>query len=430
MALTAQGGKIDPAVQRWWFDMPNAQRDPRTATFLLVGGLAVAGTIAGQLGATSATTYASSGNRGITTGVFLALMLLAAGVASLWTSRIAAKWGALKVFAWAQIGVATSWTIVGIIEVSTDSSLAVLLIAAPVFGVMSGATAILTPFIASSYIDTQSLASSLSRRSAVSGVAAMLGAGLGGFLIHETNPGIGIVANGLLTIPLAVFAIFVRPLAAPKQVRSHAHPMRNTLVMLGRSTQLRPLALLTLVWAIAVTPMLTMIVPILSDLNLAPLPSGAGLMLAGVAAGRLSVPYLTKRLLKHHQEFPAALWAAIWTSGFMLAFASSILLALPQFELVVWMIIGVGIGASRFTFRPLIIGAAAKSGSHGDEMSGVAALIILGTFLAPVGVLLWGFMIDAASPAAVVAFCAVAMIAAVAALAINYGQRTTLPANN
>jgi hypothetical protein len=42
----------------------------------------------------------------------------------------------------------------------------------------------------------------------------------------------------------------------------------------------------------------------------------------------------------------------------MLAFAASILLALPQFELVVWMIIGVGIGASRFTFRPLIIGAA------------------------------------------------------------------------
>ena len=176
---------------------------------------------------------------------------------------------------------------------------------------MSGATAVLTPFIASSYIDTQSLASSLSRRSAVSGVAAMLGAGLGGFLIHETNPGIGIVANGLLTIPLAVFAIFVRPLAAPKQVRSHAHPMRNTLAMLGRSTQLRPLALLTLVWAIAVTPMLTMIVPILSDLNLAPLPSGAGLMLAGVAAGRLFVPYLTKRLRKHHQEFPAELWAAI-----------------------------------------------------------------------------------------------------------------------
>jgi hypothetical protein len=79
--------------------MPNAQRDPRSAAFLVVGGLAVAGTIAGQLGATSATTYASSGNRGITTGVFLALMLLAAGVASLWTSRLAAKWGALEVFA-------------------------------------------------------------------------------------------------------------------------------------------------------------------------------------------------------------------------------------------------------------------------------------------------------------------------------------------
>ncbi len=51
--------------------------------FLFVGGLAVAGTIIGQLGATSATTYASGGNGGVTTGVFLALMLFTAGVAAL-----------------------------------------------------------------------------------------------------------------------------------------------------------------------------------------------------------------------------------------------------------------------------------------------------------------------------------------------------------
>jgi len=65
----------------------------RSVGFLFVGGQAVAGTIIGQLGATSATAYASSGNGGVTTGVFLALMLFTAGVAALWTNQMAAKWG-------------------------------------------------------------------------------------------------------------------------------------------------------------------------------------------------------------------------------------------------------------------------------------------------------------------------------------------------
>jgi len=80
----------------------------RSEGFLFVGGLAVAETIIGQLGATSATAYASGGNGGVTTGVLLALMLFTAGVAALWTNQMAAKWGGQKVFASAYIGVAMS----------------------------------------------------------------------------------------------------------------------------------------------------------------------------------------------------------------------------------------------------------------------------------------------------------------------------------
>ena len=68
----------------------------RSEGFLFVGGLAAAGTTIDQLGATSATTYASGGNGGVTTGVLLALMLFTAGVAALWTNQMAAKWGGQK----------------------------------------------------------------------------------------------------------------------------------------------------------------------------------------------------------------------------------------------------------------------------------------------------------------------------------------------
>ena len=171
-----------------------------------------------------------------------------------------------------------------------------------------------------------------------------------------------------------------------------------------------------------VIPLITMIVPILNDLDHAPLPSGAGLMLAGVAAGRLLVPYLTKRLLQRRQELASALSAAIWAAGFMIMLAASALIPLSNFDLAVWTIIGFGFGASRFTVRPLIIAAAAKSGEKRDEIVNIVTVTTIGTFVSPVGVLLWGFMIEYIGALFTVAICAVALIAVVLALA---GQLTS-----
>ena len=397
----------------------------RTVGYLTVGGLAVAGTLVGQLGATSATTYASGGSGGLMTGLFLALMLACAGTVSAWVGPIAARWGSLRVFAWTQMGVAVSWSIVGVVEIVTDTSLALLLLAAPIFGVLSGLTMILTPFVTRSYVDPSSMTSSLARRGVVSGIAAMIGASIGGFLIHATDPGIGILANGLLTIPLAVFTLTCTPLAAPKPVQSHPRPMHYLVTTLRANEQLRQLALLVVAFFILVVPMLSLIVPILNNIDHAPLPSGAGLVFAGIAAGRLLVPYLVRRVQQGRDEFAAALWVAIWATGFMIAFAISTTLPLSTFDLVVWTVIGVGIGASRFTFRPLVTDAGAKAGADGDEMSGVATLVTVGTLVSPFGMLMWGFLLDAVTAPFTIAACAVAMIAAAAVLA---GRRGRAPA--
>ena len=409
--------------------MSNKHLEPRTVGFLFVGGLATAGTTVGMLGATSATTYASGGNGGVTTGIFLALMLFTAGVAALWTNQMAAKWGNQKVYASAQVGVAVSWIFVGVFEAVTDSSLVVLLLAAPIFGIMIGVTGVLIPFIARSFVDTGSLTASLARRSAVSGIAAILGAVIGGYLIRATDPGIGIVANGLLTLPLAIFVICIRPVAALKPVRAHSSPMRDIFSRLRNNSRLQRVAVMTVAMPLLMVPLITMIVPILNDLDHAPLPSGAGLVLGGVAAGRLLVPYLTKRLLMRRQELASALWAAIWAAAFMIMFAASALIPLSDFELVVWTIIGFGIGASSYTVWTLHVSAAAKSGAERDEMVGVATVVTIGTFVSPVGVLLWGFMIEYIGAPITVTICAFALIAVVLALAgqLNSKNRGLTP---
>ena len=319
----------------------------------------------------------------------------------------------------AQIGICVAWSVVGVIETLTDSSLVVLYVAAPIFGALSGLTAVLTPFVARSYLDSASLSTSLARRGVVSGVAAILGASLGGFLIRETDPGVGILANGLLTIPLAVFVSRCSPRETHEPAQRKRNSARDMWSAVRTNPQLRQVALLTIVGVILVTPIFNLLVPILNDVDHDPLPSGAGLMLAGTAAGRILVPGIMKRLLRRTTEFSAALWALVSASAFMIAFAVSTLFLDPPIDLVIWTVIGIGLGASRFTFRPLLISVGARSDGGGDELIGVAALAVIASVASPIGTLLWGVSLDFVGATTTIALAAMATIGAVAILAVR-----------
>ena len=393
--------------------------DRRAVGFLFVGGLGVAGTMAGLLGATSAATYAATGSGGLTTGIFLSLMLAAAAIASLRVGRLTSRWGRLRVFSTAQIGVCLSWSIVGALEVLTDSSLVVLYLAAPVFGFLSGLTGLLTPFVTRSYLDSSSLSTSLARRGVVSGVSAILGASLGGLLIQQTAPGVGILANGLLTIPLVVFVNRCSPRSMQEPVQRQHSSARDLWRAVKSTPQLRRLTVLTIVAVILVVPLFNLLVPILNDVDHDPLPSGAGLMLAGTAAGRIFVPVIMKRLLRRTTEFSGALWALSAAGAFMAVFAVSTVFLEPAIDLVVWTLIGIGLGASRFTYRPLLISAGARSDRGGDEMIGVAALAVTASVVSPIGTLLWGVSLDFLGASITIAAAAIATVGAAAIVAVR-----------
>ena len=395
---------------------------PLSTGYLIVCGFAIAGTLVGQLGATSATTYAANGSGGVETGIYLAIWLGFAALSTAYVGRITHRWGRLRVFSTAQVGVAVSWAIVGIVEIVTSESLMVMWLAAPVLGVLFGVTTIVSPFVTHAYLSQTSLTVSMARRNIAAGVGAMLGASLGGVLIHATDPGVGILASGLLTIPLAVFLLARPPAQRDDDRPTTQNSARDLVDSLRSSPQLRRVGFLTASLMICLVPLFTMIVPVLNALDTSPLPSGAGLMLAGVAAGRFFVPTLVRRTLGKQSQFFGAIRALTWASGFMIVFAVSTMVSVISVDLVVWTLIGVGLGASRFSARALTIGAAADAGPPGKDISGVAALVLIGTIASPFGMLLWGVSVDYLSSPTTVGLAALVILVIAAVLARSRPQ--------
>ena len=395
---------------------------PLSTGYLIVCGFAIAGTLVGQLGATSATTYAANGSGGLETGIYLAIWLGFAALSTAYVGRITHRWGRLRVFSTAQVGVAVSWAIVGIVEIVTSESLMVMWLAAPLFGVLFGVTTIVSPFVTHAYLSQTSLTVSMARRNIAAGVGAMFGASLGGVLIHATDPGVGILASGLLTIPLAVFLLARPPAQRDDDRPTTQNSARDLVDSLRSSPQLRRVGFLTASLMICLVPLFTMIVPVLNALDTSPLPSGAGFMLAGVAAGRFFVPTLVRRTLGKQSQFFGAIRAFTWASGFMIVFAISTLVSVISVDLVVWTLIGVGLGASRFSARALTIGAAADAGPPGKDISGVAALVLIGTIASPFGMLLWGVSVDYLSSPTTVGLAALVILVIAAVLARSRPQ--------
>lgn len=390
---------------------------PLSTAYLIVCGFAIAGTLVGQLGATSATTYAANGNGGVETGIYLAILLGFAALSTAYVGRITHRWGRRRVFSTAQVGVAVSWSIVGVVEIVTSESLMVMWLAAPLFGVLFGVTTVVSPFVTHAYLSQTSLTVSMARRNIAAGVGAMLGASLGGVLIHATDPGVGILASGLLTIPLAVFLLARPPAQRDDDRPTTQNSARDLVDSLRSSPQLRRVGFLTASLMICLVPLFTMIVPVLNALDTSPLPSGAGFMLAGVAAGRFFVPNLVRRTLGKQSQFFGAIRAFTWASGFMIVFAVSTMVSVISVDLVVWTLIGVGLGASRFTARALTIGAAADASPPGKQISGMAVLVLIGTVVSPIGMLLWGVSVDYLSSPITVGLAALVILVIAAVLA-------------
>lgn len=390
----------------------DARKPPLAWAFLVVSALEVAGTVWAQLGATSATTLAGGeANGGLYTGVFLAVVGLCAGIATPFAPRLAGRFGTGRLFVCVTLLYALLRGAVGVALLSSGNPLLPLLCMAPVAGALGGLGLVLTPTLAHAYLGGTSLAHAYAVRSVASGFGASIGAVSAATVIGATQPGWGLIGSALLTAPIALLVLVRHPAGGFPAERASAKGGGGPLAHLSQSRELRRVSVLAAGVAIFVAPMISMVVPITQALRQSPLISGAGIMLAGVALGRLATPAIVSRLHRGRDDLSASLIAISCTGALMLAIALSNLLFSGRLELVVWAIIGTAVGATRFASRSLTVGAASASLGAGHGVAGVSTMALVAGISVPIGTLAWGLALSVVPPALVLCLGACGIVA-------------------
>jgi len=314
---------------------PDAQtrHQPLVWVFLLASALAVAGTLWGQLGVTSAATLSGGETRGaLYTGVVLAVLGVSAGIAIPLTPTVASRFGTQKTFVVMQLLTAAVWAALGIIVLLVDTPLIPLLVGMLFTGALTGVAAVLVPGVTRTYLRSTSLARAYSIRAVASGFGAAIGALTGAMVIYATAPGWGLIGNAVLSTPLGLLVLFRPPQADFPPVRRSGGSWRAPWRDLAHSRPLRRVAVLAAAVAIFVIPMISMIVPIAQALRQSPLIPGAGIVLAGVALGRLGTPAIVNRLQRGRDDLTASLVAITGTGVLILAIAVSSLMLTARVE--------------------------------------------------------------------------------------------------
>jgi hypothetical protein len=391
--------------------------------FLIGSALAVAGTLWSQLGATSATTLTGGDSRGaLYTGFVLAVLALSAGVAIPLTPSIAGRFGTGRTFVAAELLAAAVWAVVGIVLLIRDDPLIPLLIGMLFAGAFGGVAAVLTPGVTHTYLGGTSLARAYSVRAVASGFGAALGALTAAAVISATEPGWGLIGNAVLSTPLGLLVLFRPPADGFPPVKRGGPGWRAPWLDLARSRPLRRTAGLSAAVAICVVPMISMIVPIAQSLRQSPLIPGAGIVLAGVALGRLATPAIVTRLRSGRDDLTASLIAITATGSLMLALAVSSMMLTGRVELAVWAVIAMGIGATRFASRSLTVGAADSTLGVGRGLEGVAAVVMVAALTVPIGTQTWGVALSMMPPWAALTLSASGILIVAVAVALRSGR--------
>jgi hypothetical protein len=224
------------------------------------------------------------------------VLALSAGVAIPLTPGIAGKFGTRTTFVVTELLAAAVWAVVGVVLLTVDDPLIPLLIGMLFAGTFGGVAAVLTPGVTHAYLGGTSLAHAYSVRAVASGFGAVVGALSAATVISATQPGWGLIGNAVLSIPLGLLVLFRPPAVGFPAVDHDGRGWRAPWRDLARSPPLRRTAALSAAVAICVVPMISMIVPIAQSLRQSPLIPGAGIVLAGVALGRLATPTIVTRL--------------------------------------------------------------------------------------------------------------------------------------
>ena len=381
------------------------RQSERGYVYLFGVAASTAGLAVGTIDATGITTRAGSLTNGaIYTSAYLAIVLITRAIVVPQTARIAARLGIERAY---QLTIALgclTWGSAGALVIAGLPGLPVLLSFAALFGISSGFSATLAPIFSRAYITGKDMAGAYAWKSVVAGVAWALGAVGGGFLLNTAAPGVGLLIKAALGVPLLIVLVQFRPATKPHTPRARRRAWADMRDRLLGNAQLRYATILGCGMALFASPLVSMIVPIVDALRQSPLLPSAGILMAAMALGQLGSPYIVSKFSSERSQLKAAAIASICCAVMLAAYAVTALFFTAKPELVIWSVIGLGFGGMRFAARALNIGSVTASGSDQSAANLISAFTFATALCSPVGVLIWGVMVDRVSPEAAIGF--------------------------
>ncbi len=409
-------------------DGANTNSEPlgRTGTLYLFGIASATGGLAiGALDATGITTRAGGTSNGaIYTSAYLTILMVSAALAVPHTAKVSARFGIEKAYRLIIAMGSTTWLVAGTLILSGVPGLPVLLCFAPLFGFTAGISGVLAPIFSKAYIAGKDMAGAYARMSVISGIAWAIGSAVGGFILNESHPGFGIVTKAFFGVPFFILLLKVRPAAEPATPKASKRAFAEMRDRLRSNAQLRRATVLRCGTALFAAPLASLIVPIVDALRQTPLLPGAGIVVAAMAFGQLGSPWLVGRLSRNGRpQIAAASIAALGSAAVLVLYGVASALISKRPELLAWCLIGLAFGGLRYAARALDVGAVTASGDEKAATNLLQASQFAATLVSPVGVLLWGVLINRVSVEAAIFFGA-AGTAAVGLLSLRRATRT------
>lgn len=388
---------------------PSSSSTGGARALVLTVALSTAGAAMCLISATGITTAAGGLSRGaLYSGLYLALSLAAGALALPFAPRAAYRFGTRYAVLGMWSVVAGVWTVSGVLVIAGAPPLWVVMIAAPVSGACGAIAGVLSNIVYRAYLPPADFSSIVARMTIWRAVGWGLGALVGGLYLNTGAEGIGLLAAGLVKIPLLVVLGRHAPsgdLATPERPKTPWHEIRGAF---AESPVLRRTAVMGVSMALFATPVMTLVVPIAQTLRHAPLYQGAAILMVGFAAGELLSPTIVSRL--PHDIPPLINGARTGAIAGLFLVVLGLVSGFFSFrtELALWALVAIGIGAFRYASRAFSQGAAAQSRGLDRAASSLAAAAFASGVAGPIGVLGWSIglgSIGAEATAAIAGAC-------------------------
>lgn len=401
--------------------MVSTARGLPALAFVIGTALSTIGAALGILEATYIATV-SDPSRGALRTAFMITLLLAASVLTVpQVPRLASRWGYRRLYALTVGATAAVWAVTGLAVVAGLPRYPTLLVAVPFMGVLTGLSTVLAPLLCRAYLSGDSMAGAYARLSVIMGLSWGAGSLLGGHLLQTAPAGLGFLSRAALAVPLAAVLALCPPRGDVPPAKARAgRAWRTLLHHVSTPSPLRTVITLTGFVGIFALPYLTLIVPITAALRHVPLISGAGLLMAGTAVGQVFSPLFVTLLQRRFASLPAAVLASLVCAALLLAFAFASFVWTGENELAIWVLIGAGFGAARYTAKALELDAAVNSGVPDGEA--VATLSFVKGACTPIGLLLWSMLITFASVEVTLLVASAGLAAGCAAVWTSYNR--------